>query len=76
MQSSLANKLEAKMSKGAGDWLIVMKLPDMRSRPIGRYQTRGEAEQVKAKIARLSGNRFPLQVLFDPQSADPQQHNF
>lgn len=64
------------MSKGAGDCLFVMKLPAMRSRPVGRYQTRSEAEHIKEKIARLSRNRFPLQVLFDPKSDDPQQHNF
>lgn len=64
------------MHEGEGNWIVVMKLPDLRNRTMGRYRTRGEAEHIKERIARFSGNRFPLHVVFDPQPNVMQQDLF
>lgn len=59
-------------SKGEGSWLVVMKLPDMKSRLMARCRVRGEAEHTKERLMRLTGNRFPLVVIFEvPDEAEP-----
>lgn len=60
------------MIRNTGNWIVVMKTPDMRSRKVGRYVSRNEAEQVKERLMRLTGNRAPYVVMFDPIEAEPQ----
>jgi hypothetical protein len=60
------------MAKNTGDWVVVMKTPDMRSRKVGRYVSRSEAEHTKERLMRLTGNRTPYVVMFDP----PVQQTF
>jgi hypothetical protein len=58
-------------SRGEGSWLVMMKLPDMKSRLMARCRTRGEAEHTKERLMRLTGNRFPLVVMFEaPDEAE------
>ncbi|WNZ22726.1 hypothetical protein HJG54_07555 [Leptolyngbya sp. NK1-12] len=57
-------------SKGKGNWLVIMKMPDMRSQLMGRYRTRGEAEHTKQRLMRLTGNRCPLIVMFEQPEPD------
>lgn len=57
--------------RGEGNWLIVMQLPDMRNKPVGRYRSRAEAEHTKERLMRFTGNRAPYVVMFDPPAEQP-----
>lgn len=59
-------------SRGEGSWLVMMKLPDMKSRLMVRCRVRGEAEHTKERIMRLTGNRFPLVVMFEGPEAEAE----
>jgi hypothetical protein len=57
------------IGKGEGCWLVVLLLPPLENRIMGRYRIRSDAEWHARKLMQMLGDRYPVQVLFDQEKA-------
>jgi hypothetical protein len=66
--TSYGNLKEENMIQGEGCWIVVLQLPRLENRIMGRYRIRSDAEWHAHKLKRLLGDRYPIQVLFDQEN--------
>jgi ribosomal protein L35AE/L33A len=53
------------MSKSEGCWLVVLLLPRLQNRVLGRYRIRSDAELHAGKLRRILGDRGVVRVMFE-----------
>lgn len=53
------------MGHGEGCWLVVLLLPSLQSRVMGRYRLRSDAEVHALNLRRILGDRGAVRVVFD-----------